>query len=38
MVGEETIQRFRTQLDYLDFMRVRAAVNRIERDRTAGSA
>jgi alkyl hydroperoxide reductase subunit F len=25
-VGEETIQRFRTQLDYLDFMRVRSAV------------
>lgn len=31
IVGEETISRFRTQLDYLDFMRVRAAVNRIER-------
>jgi alkyl hydroperoxide reductase subunit F len=29
-VGEETIQRFRTQLDYLDFMRVRAEVTRIE--------
>jgi NADH-dependent peroxiredoxin subunit F len=31
MVGEETIQRFRTQLDYLDFMRVRSAVSQIER-------
>lgn len=30
IVGEETIQRFRTQLDYLDFMRVRATVNAIE--------
>ncbi len=30
-VGEETIQRFRTQLDYLDFMRVRAQVTSIER-------
>jgi alkyl hydroperoxide reductase subunit F len=30
MVGEETIQRFRTQLDYLDFMRVRSAVTAIE--------
>ncbi|MBN1564026.1 MAG: FAD-dependent oxidoreductase [Anaerolineae bacterium] len=30
-VGDETIQRFRTQLDYLDFMRVRAEVNGIER-------
>ena len=29
-VGEETIQRFRTQLDYLDFMRVRARVTTIE--------
>ena len=26
MVGDETIQRFRTQLDYLDFMRVRSTV------------
>ncbi len=31
IVGEETISRFRSQLDYLDFMRVRTAVNRIER-------
>lgn len=30
IVGEETIQRFRTQLDYLDFMRVRAAVTRLD--------
>ena len=30
MVGEETIQRFRTQLDYLDFMRVRSSVTQIE--------
>lgn len=29
IVGEETIHRFRTQLDYLEFMRVRAQVNRI---------
>jgi thioredoxin reductase len=30
IVGEETIQRFGTQLDYLDFMRVRAAVSEIK--------
>lgn len=30
MMGEETIQRFRGQLDYLDFMRVRANVTAIE--------
>ncbi len=30
MIGEETIQRFRAQLDYLDFMRVRSSVSRIE--------
>jgi alkyl hydroperoxide reductase subunit F len=30
IIGEETIQRFRTQLDYLEFMRVRAQVNLIE--------
>jgi thioredoxin reductase len=30
LVGEETIQRFRTQLDYLDFMRIRSKVTRIE--------
>jgi len=29
-IGEETIQRFRTQLDYLDFMRVRAEVTRFD--------
>ncbi len=29
-VGEETIQKFRAQLDYLDFMRVRSEVSRIE--------
>jgi alkyl hydroperoxide reductase subunit F len=29
IVGEETIHRFRTQLDYLEFMRVRAAVTEI---------
>ncbi|MCD4684765.1 MAG: NAD(P)/FAD-dependent oxidoreductase [Anaerolineae bacterium] len=29
VVGEETIQRFRAQLDYLGFMRVRALVNKI---------
>lgn len=29
-VGEETIHRFSTQLDYLDFMRVRALVRKIE--------
>ncbi len=29
-VGDETIQRFRTQLEYLDFMRVRAAVSHLE--------
>lgn len=29
-IGEETIQRFAAQLDYLDFMRVRALVNKIE--------
>ena len=28
--GNETIQRFRTQLDYLEFMRVRSEVTRIE--------
>ncbi len=31
MVGAETIGRFQTQLDYLDFMRVRATVSQIER-------
>jgi len=31
VVGEETIQRFRTQLEYLDFMRVRATVSGLER-------
>ena len=30
MVGAETIGRFQTQLDYLDFMRVRASVSQIE--------
>lgn len=30
-VGDETIQRFRTQLDYLDFMRVRSSVTLIEK-------
>jgi thioredoxin reductase len=30
-VGEETIQRFRTQLDYLDFMRVRSTVTSIKK-------
>lgn len=30
MVGEETIHRFRTQLEYLDFMRVRATVASLE--------
>ncbi len=30
MVGAETIGRFQTQLDYLDFMRVRASVSLIE--------
>lgn len=30
IVGEETIQRFSTQLDYLDFMRVRSKVTNIE--------
>ena len=30
IVGEETIHRFRTQLDYLDFMRIRSAVTKIE--------
>lgn len=30
MVGAETIQRFQTQLDYLDFMRVRATVSQID--------
>jgi alkyl hydroperoxide reductase subunit F len=29
-IGEETIHRFRTQLDYLDFMRVRAEVTLID--------
>ncbi len=29
-VGEETIQKFRGQLDYLDFMRVRSEVARLE--------
>lgn len=29
-VGEETIQRFRAQLDYLDFMRVRGLVTKLE--------
>lgn len=29
-IGEETIQRFRMQLEYLDFMRVRATVNKID--------
>ncbi|MBN2303199.1 MAG: FAD-dependent oxidoreductase [Anaerolineae bacterium] len=29
-LGDETIQRFRTQLDYLEFMRVRAGVTKIE--------
>ncbi len=31
IIGEELIQRFRTQLDYLEFMRVRATVCQIER-------
>ena len=31
IIGEETIQRFRTQLDYLDFMRVRARVTKLEK-------
>lgn len=30
MMGEETIQKFRGQLDYLDFMRVRAQVMALE--------
>jgi len=30
LIGGETIERFRTQLDYLDYMRVRAVVQRIE--------
>lgn len=30
VIGSETIQRFRAQLDYLDFMRVRASVNKVE--------
>ncbi len=30
MIGDETIQRFRAQMDYLDFMRVRSSVSRIE--------
>jgi thioredoxin reductase len=30
-VGDETIQRFRTQLDYLDFMRVRSNVTAIKK-------
>src|SRR5690606_16700138 len=29
IVGEETIRRFSTQLDYLDYMRVRATVTEI---------
>lgn len=29
LVGEETIHKFRTQLDYLDFMRVRARVTEV---------
>jgi thioredoxin reductase len=29
-VGTETIERFRTQLDYLNFMRIRALVTKIE--------
>lgn len=29
-VGDETIQKFRAQLDYLDFMRVRSEVTRLE--------
>lgn len=29
-LGEDTIQKFRAQLDYLDFMRVRAQVTRLE--------
>lgn len=29
-LGEETIQRFRAQLDYLDFMRARAQVSKLE--------
>ena len=29
-IGTETIERFRTQLDYLDFMRVRTHVEKIE--------
>jgi alkyl hydroperoxide reductase subunit F len=29
-IGEETIHRFRAQLDYLDFMRIRAEVARLE--------
>ncbi|MBN1201474.1 MAG: FAD-dependent oxidoreductase [Anaerolineae bacterium] len=31
IVGEETIQRFRTQLDYLLFMRIRSSVTSIDR-------
>lgn len=30
IVGEETIHRFRSQLDYLEFMRVRAQAQRVE--------
>ena len=30
IIGEETIGRFRTQLEYLDFMRVRASVTKLE--------
>jgi thioredoxin reductase len=30
-IGEETVQRFRTQLDYLHFMRVRATVSKIDK-------
>ncbi|NDJ77979.1 MAG: NAD(P)/FAD-dependent oxidoreductase [Chloroflexi bacterium] len=29
-VGDETIQRFRSQLDYLDYMRVRALVTKVQ--------
>ncbi len=31
LIGEEMVQRFRTQLDYLEFMRVRSSVSQIER-------
>ncbi len=31
IIGEETIHRFRSQLEYLDFMRVRANVTKLER-------